>query len=159
AAENAAWMGPPAPRRDMAMHPSHQNPSRDSLGMINSSGFFAADRYIRTRFLLLFLCDVPITTAALFGAMRWQLPLAPVIVAVAVCIAFATFIILRNARKRASDYAGLSPTSLDDATRRKLRGRIRRLQIGLAFCALVLVYGLWETRGDPLLPRLVGVSI
>ncbi len=33
--------------------------------MINASAFFAADRYIRTRVLLLFLCGLPISIAAI----------------------------------------------------------------------------------------------
>ena len=43
--------------------------------------------------------------------------------------------------------------------RKKLRGRIRRLQFGVVFLALVFVYALWETRDGPLLPRLVGASM
>ncbi len=43
--------------------------------------------------------------------------------------------------------------------RRKLRAKIRRLKFFVTFFALVLVYGLWETRDGPLLPRVVGASI
>lgn len=127
--------------------------------MINTSGFLAADRYIRTRLLVLILCGVPITLAALFAAIHWQIPVVVVVAVVPLCIALAAFIVVRNARKRARLYAGLPPVSLDDAMRKKLQGRIRRLKVGVAFFAAVLLYALWETRDDPLLPRLVGVSI
>jgi hypothetical protein len=127
--------------------------------MINASAYFAADRYIRTRLFLLILCGVPISIAAILGAAHWHIPLALVVVAIVVCIVFASVIIVRNARERAKASAGVSPARPDDAMRKKLRGRIRRLQFGVAFLALVFVYALWETRDGPLLPRVVGASI
>jgi hypothetical protein len=127
--------------------------------MTNPSAYFAAEQYIRTRFLLLILCGVPISIAAIFAAAYWHIPLALVVVAIVVCIVPAAIIIVRNARERANASAGVSPASPDDAMRKKLRGRIRHLQFGVAFFALVFVYALWETRDGPLPPRIVGASI
>jgi hypothetical protein len=47
-----------------------------------------------------------------------------------------------------------------DATVRKRRIRtIRRLTFSIVFLHLVLWYGLWETRGQSLPPRLVGATM
>ncbi len=130
--------------------------------MINGSDFFATERYLRTRFLLLILGGVPILAAVAVGSTYLQLApraLAMMVFAIALCIAPAALIILRNAKSRANASTDSSPALLDDEMRKKLRGRIRRLQFGVVFLALVFVYALWETRDGPLLPRLVGASM
>jgi hypothetical protein len=48
---------------------------------------------------------------------------------------------------------------LDDATRRRYRSSIRNMKILVGVLVFALVYGLWSTRGDPVLPRIVGVSV
>lgn len=47
----------------------------------------------------------------------------------------------------------------DDAIRERFRRRIRRLQLGVAFFALVLVYAEWETRSESWPPRLIGAAM
>ena len=128
--------------------------------MINGSDFFAIERYLRTRFLLLIFGGMPILAAVIVGATYWHFApraLATMVFAVALCIATAALIIVRNARARAN--ASNDPAPLDDAMRKNLRGRIRRLKFYVAFVALVFVYATWETRDSPLLPRLVGAGI
>jgi hypothetical protein len=130
--------------------------------MINGSDFFATERYLRTRFLVLLLGGVPILAAAAVGSTYRQLTpraLATMVLAIALCIAPAALIILRNPKSRAYASTDPSPALLDNEMRYELHGRIRRLQFGVAFFALVFVYALWETRDGPLLPRLVGASM
>ena len=125
--------------------------------MINGSDFFTTERYLRTRILLLIsvgcrswlrsLLDQRIGTSRACNDGPCHRSLHRV------CIT----IILRNARPRAS--ASNNPAPLDGAMRKNLRGRIRRLQFGVAFLALVFVYATWKSRDDPLLPRVVGASI
>jgi len=80
---------------------------------------------------------------------------ASVLIAYFACVTVAAFAILRKVRAS----SGKSTETADDATVKKFRKRIRRLQFGVAFFAIVLVYALWETRNDPWLPRLVGATI
>jgi hypothetical protein len=130
--------------------------------MINGSDFFATEQYLRTRFLALILGGVLILAAVAVGSMYWQLApraLAMMVIAISLCIASAALIILPNAQSRAYASTDPSPALLDDEMRKTLRGRVRRLQFGVAFFALVFVYVLWETRDGPLLPRLVGASM
>ena len=85
--------------------------------------------------------------------------LAFVVIAYVGCVAVAVFVILRNARARFQASSGGSTDVADDATRKRFRKQIRRLQLGVAFFALVLLCALWETRGEPWLPRLVGAAM
>ena len=132
--------------------------------MMNVSEFFATERYVRTRFLFLILVGILFLTAVVFAFMYLHIPqraLALVICLWAACVWTATLFILRNAKARATVSTGSSDALLDDAIRRKLRGRIRSMQFGVVFLALVFVCALWETRDDPLLPRsfVVGASM
>ena len=130
---------------------------------MNVSEFFATERYVRTRFLFLILVGILFLTAVVFAFMYLHIPqraLALVICLWAACVWTATLFILRNAQATATASGfGSSDALLDDAIRRKLRGRIRSMQFGVVFLALVFVCALWETRDDPLLPRLVGASM
>jgi hypothetical protein len=75
------------------------------------------------------------------------------------CVTVASLVILRKVRERSQVSSAHSTETADDATLKKFRNRIRRLQFGVAFFAFALVYGLWETRDDPWPPKLVGVTI
>jgi hypothetical protein len=41
----------------------------------------------------------------------------------------------------------------------KIRGSIRRLQAAVVVLPVLLVFGLWSTRGGPLFPRMTGAGI
>jgi hypothetical protein len=124
--------------------------------------YFAAERYIGRRFLLLG-CGGALVVVALALALRNGLlsprALGLLLIAYVACVAVAVFVILRNVRARFQASMGESTDIADDATRKKFRKRIRGLRLGVAFFAFVLVYGLWETRGGPWPPRLVGATM
>ena len=62
------------------------------------------------------------------------------------------FLILKRASLRASRSRTPVPTS-------KIQAMIRRLQFCVVALPVLLIFGLWETRGEPLLPRLTGAAI
>jgi hypothetical protein len=129
--------------------------------MTNVTDYFATEHY-RKCLLLLILSGVPILTAVAFASTYWRISppaLATGLFSFVACNASAVFIIMRGARARAKASSSSSAGPLDDASRRKLRGMIHRLQFYVAFFALALVFGLWETRGDWSLLTLVGVGI
>ena len=130
--------------------------------MSKITDYLAAERYFGRRFLLLMVGGVflliPVSLAFSKGLLSPR-ALASVMITYAACVTFAVFVILRNARARLQVSAGECAALPDDKTRRKLRGKIRRLQFAVAFFALVFVYALWATRDGPLVPRLVGASV
>jgi hypothetical protein len=129
--------------------------------MTNVADSFAVMHYVRKRLLIVFFSGLAILIAVAFAFAYGRIPsqaLAMVLIAFVACNVSAVFIVMRRARANVS--SGSSPVRpLNETTRRELRGRIRRLQFYVAFLALALVYGLWETRDDWSTPTLVGVSI
>lgn len=126
--------------------------------MSRITNYFAAERYIRWRFFLLIFGGALVLVPAVLAFGNGLLSpraFASVMIAYVAFIAVAVFTIFRKVKAS----SGKSTETADDATLRKFRKRIRGLQFGVAFFALVLVYGLWETRDDPWPPRLVGVTI
>ena len=128
--------------------------------MMNVSEFFATERYVRTRFLFLILVGILFLTAVVFAFMYLHIPqraLALVICLWAACVcALPPYSSCGTPRLERPSSTGSSDALLDDAIRRKLRGRIRSMQFGVVFLALVFVCALWETRDDPLLPEARG---
>jgi hypothetical protein len=59
--------------------------------------------------------------------------------------------------KRASSGANELRTSAD--TPKKIRASIRRLQVAVVALPVLLVAGLWMTRGEPLVPRMTGAAV
>lgn len=130
--------------------------------MSNITGYFAAEKYLRWRFLLLVFGGVLVIIPAALALSKGLLSprgLGLVMIAYVGCVAVAVFIMLRNARARFQISSGSSTENANDATREKFRKRIRRLHLGVAFFAFFLVYGLWVTRGGPWPPRLIGASM
>jgi len=126
--------------------------------MSKITDYFAAERYIRRRLLLLmFGGGLVLLAAVLAFENRLLSPRAFVLVLIAyvACLTLAASTILRKVRA----LSGKSTETADDETVKRFRKRIRRLQFGVAFFAIVLVYALWETRNDPWPPRLVGATI
>ena len=130
--------------------------------MSKIADYFVVQRYIGRRFLMLMLGGmfvfIPVSLAFGKGLLSPR-ALASIMIAYAACFAVAVFVILRNARARLQaspeKYSGIP----DDAMRRKFRKRIRNMKLGIAFFALVLVYGLWETRDAQWPPRLIGATV
>jgi hypothetical protein len=130
--------------------------------MSKINDYFANERYIRRRFVLLVCSGVLVLMPAALAFGNGLLSsgaLASVMLAWVACGAVASFVIVRNIRATSQVSSDKSTETADDATLKKFRKRIGRLQFGVAFFALVLVYGLWETRDDPWPPRLVGATI
>jgi hypothetical protein len=130
--------------------------------MSKITDYFSIEKYLAWRFLLLVSGGVLVIIPAALALGKGLLSprgLALVMIAYVGCVAVAVFIILRNARARFQASSGKSTDIADDATREKFRKRIRRLQFGVAFFALVLVYAEWESRGEPWQPRLIGAAI
>lgn len=130
--------------------------------MSKINDYFAAEKYIRERFVLLMFCGALVLTssALAFGnGLLSSRALASVMLAWGACVAVAFFVIVRNIRAKSQVSSGKSTETADGATLKKFRKRIRELQFGVAFFALVLVYGLWESRDDPWPPKLVGVAV
>jgi hypothetical protein len=59
--------------------------------------------------------------------------------------------------KRASSGANQLRTSAD--TPKKIRAAIRRLQFAVVALPVLLITGLWMTRGEPLVPRITGAAV
>ena len=130
--------------------------------MSKITDYFAAEKYLGWRFLLLVFGGVLVIIPAALALGKGLLSprgLAFVMIAYVGCVAVAVFVILRNARARFQASSGGSTDVADDATRKRFRKQIWSLQLGVAFFALVLVYALWETRGEPWPPRLVGAAM
>ena len=130
--------------------------------MSKITGYFAAEKYIGRRFLLLVFGGVLVLIPAALAFGKGVLSpraLGLVMMGYIGCVAITVFVILRHARARFQASSGKSTETTNDATREKFRKRIRRLQLGVAFFAFILVYGLWETQGAPWPPRLVGVTM
>lgn len=53
----------------------------------------------------------------------------------------------------------LAQNGVDSAARKKTLKAIRHCKIVIAVMSVGLAYGLWLTKSDPLLPRLVGAAI
>lgn len=124
--------------------------------------YFAAEKYISRRFLSLVsgAVLVLIPAALAFGnGLLSPRALGLVMIAYTTCVAVAIFVILRNARVRFRATSVGSIDITDGATRMKFRKRIRRLRLGVAFVALVLLYAVWETRGGPRPLRLIGATM
>ena len=130
--------------------------------MINGTNYFAVETYLRRRLLFLsfggVIILIPVSLAYAYGLIPSR-ALGWVLLGYVACVTLVVVIILRNARARFRTSPGTLAGSLDDALRRKYRRRVRFLQLGVALFALVLVYGLWDTRNDPWPPRLVGAVI
>jgi hypothetical protein len=130
--------------------------------MSKVTDYFAVQRYVRLRFFALVfggaLVVILVALAYCSGLLSPRV-LGLVLIAYAACVGVAVFVILRSARAKFQVSTGESAEIADDATRGKFRKRIRNLKFGVAVFALVFVYALWETRGGPWLPRLVGATI
>ena len=128
--------------------------------MINGTSYFAAEKYLRRRFLFLtfggLIILFPLVLAYAHGLISSPRALGWVLLGYVACVTFVVLVILRNARARFRASAGTLAEPLDDAMRRKYRRRVRFLQFGGALLALALVYGLWDTRDGPWPPRLAG---
>jgi hypothetical protein len=59
--------------------------------------------------------------------------------------------------KRANSDANQLRTSADPP--KKIRASIRRLQVAVVALPVLLVAGLWMTRGEPLVPRITGAAV
>jgi hypothetical protein len=130
--------------------------------MSKIADYFVAERYMRRRFLLLMfggaLLLIPAVIAFGNGLLSSR-GLALVMLAYIACVSVAAFLIVRKIRSGSVVPSGEGTETADHATLKRFQKRIRKLQIGLAFFALVLVYGLWETRDDPWPPKLIGVAV
>ena len=130
--------------------------------MSKITNYFAAEKYFRRHLLLLMFGGGPViilAALALGKGLFSPRAFALVMIAYVTCVAVAVFVILRNARARFQASSSESTDIADDATRHKFRRRIRRLQLGVAFFAFILVYAEWETRHEPWPPRLIGATI
>jgi hypothetical protein len=130
--------------------------------MSKIADYFVAQRYVGRRSLMLMLGGMFVLIPAILAFGKGLLSpraFATMMIAYAACIAVAVFVILRNARARLQASLEKFSGIPDDAMRRKFRKRIRNMKLGIAFFALVLVYGLWETRDTPLPPRLIGATV
>jgi hypothetical protein len=50
-------------------------------------------------------------------------------------------------------------TEIKSADEQKLSSAIRKLKITVVILPILLIYGMWQTRGGPLAPRLVGAGV
>jgi hypothetical protein len=130
--------------------------------MVDETDYFAAQRYLRWRLLALISSStIVLLFVALAFAHRLISPreLGWVSLAYVACLSIVFILIVRNVRAKFKPQANAVSAFQGDVMCRNYRRRIHFLQLSIAFFALVLVFGLWETRGAPLLPRLVGVTM
>lgn len=74
----------------------------------------------------------------------------------------ATFVVnarLQKAAREARLKGGVESTPPDSLASMKTARRIRTLEIAIVVLLLLLIYGLWTTRGGPILPRLIGTAV
>jgi hypothetical protein len=99
-----------------------------------------------------------ITCAFLLG---WLTPRGAAIVYILWClfaVAALTMILNRNLKeKRAIEV--LSDNRIDAPARQEIKRRIRHYTIIIIVLPFILLYGLYETRGGPLLPRVTGAVV
>ena len=121
------------------------------------------DNSARKRLYLLILCYIAGLSAAVAifvaGHLRGTrvFPIVILLLMVGFSVILSLFFYKVNARNRLA--AEVSGGSIDALTRERLRRTIRNLKIYVVILLLALLYGLWETRGAPLAPRLVGAAI
>ena len=88
-------------------------------------------------------------TVAIAGAMIW------------IAMSVAILSLLRMYRRAEAEYrktlvaGGVDVAALD---RERAIKNIRALKRGIVFMALLLPYGLWQTRGVPFVPRAAGMA-
>ena len=122
----------------------------------------AVQRQFLVRFVLLLVGGVivliPIALASAKGLISPR-ALGFVLVAYVACVALAVVFMYRNAWSKLKISDGTPSEAPDDAMRASYLRKIRRLQFGVAFFSFFLVAGLWESRGGPWPPRLVGATM
>ncbi|KAA6458672.1 hypothetical protein DYQ86_19150 [Acidobacteria bacterium AB60] len=130
--------------------------------MSNIARYLSAEKYVGIRILFVVSVGVVVLgTAALAFAKGLLSPraLGLAMIAYAACATGAVFVTLRNAGVGLQGSSSEGPEIAEDGARKKFRRRIRKLQVSVAFFAIVLLYGLWQTRGGPWAPRLVGATV
>ncbi|MGB6974134.1 MAG: hypothetical protein WBD67_05580 [Terracidiphilus sp.] len=110
------------------------------------------EAYIRGRLLLLVFAEatilMPLALAFAHGMVSPRM-LGWLTIASSMCLGAAWFWILRRAQEKfPATKAGLA-APLDATTKKRLRRTILLFEIGVVFFALNLIYGLYESRGDP----------
>jgi hypothetical protein len=121
----------------------------------------SVQRQFVVRFVLLLagsvIVPIPIALASANGLISPR-ALGFVLIAYVACVAIAVISMYWNAwsKLRADSTLVEAP---DDAMRTSYRRKIRRLQFGVAFFSFFLIAGLWESRGGPWPPRLVGATM
>jgi hypothetical protein len=113
--------------------------------------------------LLLFYTSFIGALAAITGALLlgWLPPRGAAIAYLLSClfaVAAMTIILNRNLRERRA-IEGLAENKIDAPAREDIKRRIRQYTITIVLLPLILLYGLYETRGGPLLPRLTGAAV
>lgn len=74
----------------------------------------------------------------------------------------ATFVAnarLQKAAREAKLKGEIEPAPSDSLTSMKTARRTRTLEIAIGVLLSLLIYGLWTTRGGPILPRLIGTAV
>lgn len=130
--------------------------------MSKIDAYFAIEKHLRWRLLLLVFGGVVVIIPAALALSNGLLSprgFARVMIAYMACTALVAFIMLRNARANFQVSTSTDVEVADDAIRNRFRKKIRSLQIGVGFFAIVLVYALWSTQGEPWMPRLIGAAM
>jgi hypothetical protein len=106
-----------------------------------------------------FIVTLAVITCAL--VLGWLSPRSAGIAYVLSClvaIAALTIILERNLKDRQTvEVAPDNP--MDAAAREDIKRKIRHYKIIIVVLPSILTYGLYETRGGPLLPRLTGAAM
>jgi hypothetical protein len=99
-----------------------------------------------------------ITSALLLGGLSPRRAAIAYLLSCFFAVAGATIILNRNLKDRRA--VEVMPGNIVDAPDREdIRRKIRQYTIMVVVLPLILLYGLYESRGGPLLPRLTGAVV
>jgi hypothetical protein len=120
------------------------------------------DQWAMKRLYFLMFCVVAVLGLLTFGEVSGHLSPHNFAIA-AICFFVGSFTVLAiffyKVRAR-NQLSALGPgVSLDAATRKRLQNGVRALRRIVMIMPVFLIIGLWETKGEPLLPRFVGSAI
>ncbi|MGA7340364.1 MAG: hypothetical protein WBE72_09450 [Terracidiphilus sp.] len=123
--------------------------------------YFRREQYITRRLSFVILGTMAFLTPFGLANAHGRLSaraLVWILIAAVAWVAVVVVYIVRRARARFPRSSSADDATLDDWTRKKLRRRIRLLEFFVAVYALVLVYGLSQTRSGPWLGLIAGMG-
>jgi high-affinity Fe2+/Pb2+ permease len=134
------------------------------VGTLVPTGFHMDElrKYLAKRLFIVIACGVCVAvvlTLTFVVGSHSNSRLIVTLIILCCIMAIATIVILKGASKLHLKLRDSAGESYEEATRVQNQSRIRRIKIYIVLINLFLIYGLWATRGNPLMPRVIGAVI